>query len=557
MYKKIKNLKKRFKVIICAVLFVIAVLISITTLWVMGYSKQNSKDGKDIISILDKLTIDKPKQATGSKSDTSSSKAVTGKNIKQNTPTASSTLKSPTTTPVISIETINAADYGAKGDGNANDTLALQTAIDDASKRNIALSIPKTEKYYKITDTINLRSNVHIIGYGATIYMPSQDIPRSLLYSSENTYISNVKIEGVSFRSDNDRAGTGYYADSVTSNIQGIYIMGVNNLTITNVRMDNMYNGLKLGASLNGLDNINVNISNFNVINSGTPLLMGQTNGFVMSNSTLDADAGNSHWLHSAYVDWGNDNVVFDNVNFINAPGAGVSIGDSYPEKTDPKNIVIKNSVIENANRGFNVYGATQVDIRNVNIRRCNLAFSLWNAKKINVQDIEISESKTDRANETIAPDMGAVQLEESYEINLSNININANTMGGSLFILKNKIDDVRISNVSTKNMDDIGFFYNTSQTSNFIVENSTFEWTRITNPRLSFRGSGASAVFKNNVFKNNGPQYLAVADNYVNTSIKLEDNSYSGFLSLAYSEDYSTVVHNLNLDTGVYDTDK
>lgn len=558
MYKKIKNLKLRYKIIILSLLLLAVIIVVVTVINVNAQGDQKNevqKDSKPSSSTSDSNNSSKNTNDQTSSSDNKST--TSAPSAKSSNKSVSTKIISPTTTPIITIKTINAKDFGAKGDGSTDDTLALQSAIDKASETNTALLIPESTNHYKVSNTLTLKSNLHIIGYGATIFMASQSSPKVILMSGENTYISNVNIEGLSLKSNNDRVGIDYYANSLTSNVIGIYILGISNLTMTNVRMDNMYNGLKLGASLNGSDNSNINISNFNVINSGTPLLMGQTNGFTMTNSTLDADAGNSHWLHSAYIDWGNSNIVFDHVNFINAPGAGVSIGDSYPEKTDPSKILIKNSLIENVNRGFNIYDTTNVTVQDVVIKRCNLAFSLWNAKSIEIKNIAISESKTDIANETIAPDMGAFQLEETYQTSISNVMINSDTMGGSLFTLKNNIKDINISNLSAINMDDIGFFYNTSLTDNFVVENSNFEWTRITNPRLSFRGAGANAIFRSNTFKNKGSLYLAVADNYIDTSVLLENNSYSGFSSLAYSADYSIVRNNLNLDTSLYDADK
>lgn len=550
MYQK---LKKQNKIVVLCAFVAVIVLVIIIKFYVDYNQSLISNNSRDTTKIgLDDVLSDK---ALGSSGNGNKICAKTdSRGIESNRGSMSTSSINSSTT---DAKTINARDYGARGDGVTDDTSALQSAIEYASKNKITLLIPRTESCYKILGSLSLKSNLHIIGYGATIFMPSQDVPKAMMISKEDTYISNVTVDGLSFRSKNDKTGTGYWAHSLTSNVQGVYVLGVNCLRLNDVNMYDMYNGLKLGASLTGRDNLDVKIDNLNVINSSTPLLMGQTNGFTMTNSTLDADAGNSHWLHSAYIDWGNTNVLFDNVKFINAPGAGVSIGDSYEDRADPSHIVIKNSLIENANRGFNLYGTTNVGVHNVEIKKCNLAFSIHDAKLIDISKVSISESKTDIANGTIAPDMGAFQLDEAHQTNIRDITINADTMGGSLFTLKNKNEHINISNLSVVNMNDIGFFYNNSQTASFVVELSNFEWTKITNPRLSFRGYGASAVFRNNNFKNKGSQYLAVADNYTGTSISLNNNSYSGFSSLAYSSDYSKTLNNLNLDTGAYDIEK
>lgn len=484
-------------------------------------------------------------------------------------PTAETvTTVKPTTEPVSTVQpieqpvaqptnSVSVLDFGAKGDGTTDDTAAIQKAIDSASTSGAVLVFPASTGTYRINSTLILKDNTSISGKGATLFMPSQDSPKVMLKSTENSYIKNVTIEGLSLKSNNDRNGSDYLVDSLTSNVLGIYILGIDTLTIKDVRMDDMYNGLKLGASLNGVDNYNVKINNLQIINSSTPLLMGATNGFTMTDSILDAGAGNSHWLHSAYIDWGNTNLLFENTKFINSPGSGVNVGAGDESKKAPTAIKFENCSIENSNRGFNIYDSSVVTVSNTSIKKCNLAFSLSNASNVTIDNVNISEAKTDVANSNIASDKGAFAISNTSNTTITNVTVDANGMGGSLFELMNKTDNITISNMNAKNMDDIGFFYNNSLSNNFIVEKSNFEWTNISNPRLSFRGSGANATFRNNTFINKGNLYLAIADNYAGTSIKLENNSYSGFKSLSYSEDYSVTQNNLNLDNNTYDANK
>lgn len=160
-------------------------------------------------------------------------------------------------------------------------------------------------------------------------------------------------------------------------------------------------------------------------------------------------------------------------------------------------------------------------------------------------------------ANSNIASDKGSFSICDSSNTTITNVTVDANGMGGSLFELKNKVENITITNLNATNMNDIGFFYNNSVTKNFIVEKSNFEWINITDLRLSFRGLGANAIFRENTFINKGNSYLAIADNYAITKISLENNTYSGFESLDYPEDYSITHNNLNLDSGNYDLDK
>ena len=162
--------------------------------------------------------------------------------------------------PQLTSTVVNIKDYGAKGDGVSDDTEAIQKAIDYASENDYVIFIPESENYYLIESTLLLRDNTHISGYGATFFMPSQPTPTTLLHSSVSSYISNVTIEGLSLVSVNDREGSGYFINSLVSNVQGIYLQGVINLSINDVLMNNMYDGLKLGASINGNQNQDIKI---------------------------------------------------------------------------------------------------------------------------------------------------------------------------------------------------------------------------------------------------------------------------------------------------------
>lgn len=286
---------------------------------------------------------------------------------------------------------LNVSDFGAKGDGITDDTSLIQKAIDVESESKATLFFPATASYYKINNTLRLKDNTIISGYGATIFMDSQSRVQSMIGSNAEQYFSNITIAGLSLESNNDRSGTDYLIDSLTSNVIGIYFQGIGTLTIKDMRMDNMYNGLKLGASLNGVDNQNVSINNLQVFNSSTPLLIGATNGFTMTDSVLDAAAGNSHWLHSDYIDWGNTNLLFENTKFVNSPGSGVNIGAGDESKKAPTAIKFENCTVENSNRGFNIYDASAVTVSNTSIKKCNLAYSLSNASNVTINNVNIS----------------------------------------------------------------------------------------------------------------------------------------------------------------------
>ncbi|PKL31252.1 hypothetical protein CVV43_03260 [Candidatus Saccharibacteria bacterium HGW-Saccharibacteria-1] len=458
---------------------------------------------------------------------------------------------------IIVLKSISVKDFGAKGDGITDDSVAIQKAINEASANSQNLIFPSSSKVYLIKNTITLKSNLFISGYGATIHMPSQSSPKIMFKSGGEQYIRNIKIEGLGFSSENNVDGVNYETGSKTSNVQAIYIQGVDGLAIKDVRMDNMYNGLKFNYSDKMILNNNIAIDGLNIYNSRTPIYADGTNNFNIKNSVLDAGGGATHWLHCVYISADTDNFVFDNVTFKNSPGGGVTIGSSYPERSNPKNITIKNSKIENCNRGFNIYGASDVEVLNVNISRCNLGFVSHDGDNISVDNLSINN-----ATQTVSPsgsnNKGAFELGNTTNSIIKNIIIDSAGMAGSLFNIEERIQKMTISSVAVNNMEGIRFFETASSLiSDFKVENSSFEWDSITTRRINFRTAGASAIFKNNMFINNGPRFDSLAYNEDGTNILLIDNRYSGFNLLAYVHEFSRLTNNLNLDTGIYDQDK
>jgi len=469
----------------------------------------------------------------------------------------------PTTEPVSTVQpieqpvaqptnSVNVLDFGAKGDGTTDDTAAIQKAIDSASASNVTVVFPATANFYRINNTLILKSNTSISGYGATLYMPSQDSPKIMLRSSGVNYIKNVKIAGLALKSTNDKNGTNYEENSLTSNVQAIYIQGIDTLTIKDVRMDNMYNGLKLNASDNGTVNVNVKMDNMQIYNSRTPVYADGTNGFYMTNSVLDAGGGATHWLHCVYISADTNDFVFDNVQFKNSPGGGMTIGSSYPDRADPVNITIKNSSIENCNRGFNIYGASNVTATNVDVTKCNLGLAIHGGTNINLNDLRITNA-TQTKSLSGSDNKGAFEISDTYQSKFSDITIDAAGMAGSLFNLEDKIQNLTLSEFTVTNMEDIRFIEPTSNSiNNLTVENSKFEWSSITTRRINFRAAGSSAVFRNNVFTNKGNAFDSLVYNESGTDILLENNSYSGFKTLEYIDEYSKTNNNLNLDTNV-----
>lgn len=141
---------------------------------------------------------------------------------------------------------INAIDFGVVGDGVANDTAALQAALDAAedgilfiNKPSIkyisgALTVPSNIKIVMepgtiietnatlLTGTLKLLnitgSNVNIVGYGAIIQMVKAGFSGQFNHgvSITGTAGSQIVIEGLS---SNDSGGDGFYVDAANAEV--------------------------------------------------------------------------------------------------------------------------------------------------------------------------------------------------------------------------------------------------------------------------------------------------------------------------------------------------
>jgi Endopolygalacturonase len=149
------------------------------------------------------------------------------------------------TTPVS--QEVNVKDFGAKGDGISDDTSAIQKAINEASSKNVTLTMPGGNLYgYESTGNKEQYKNQRLwrnLIHGT----PAVNSCKYSMVKSRIIY-SNVTIEGLTLKSQNTIAGTDYYANSMISNVQGMFFQGISNLTIKDVAMDSMYVGHKNGA---------------------------------------------------------------------------------------------------------------------------------------------------------------------------------------------------------------------------------------------------------------------------------------------------------------------
>lgn len=155
---------------------------------------------------------------------------------------------------------VNVKQYGAKGDDVNDDTLAIQTCIDE----NIIVNIPKG--IYKITNSINVfNSNQKIYGdgttlsvlkkygnasYGETITYQDSTFDYSTypaiicLVFPENNNISNIEIKNINLNNQ--------------ANNNGIVAPHISYCNFYRVRTNSCFRGIKIGGWINKIDNCDI-----------------------------------------------------------------------------------------------------------------------------------------------------------------------------------------------------------------------------------------------------------------------------------------------------------
>lgn len=96
---------------------------------------------------------------------------------------------------------VNAANFGTIADGEADDTDALQAAIDFAAVHNVRLLIPPGA--YSVSRSVNIRTGSTISAHGATLITripdlgdPGTSFPTVRIYDAENVAIHGLEIDG-------------------------------------------------------------------------------------------------------------------------------------------------------------------------------------------------------------------------------------------------------------------------------------------------------------------------------------------------------------------------
>lgn len=122
---------------------------------------------------------------------------------------------------IIENGTVNVKQFGAKGDGVTDDTIAIQKAV------NVGETVVIQKGVYNVTNTITLESHQRIYGDG-TIYCDSDC---NVFYANNQ---SDIHIDGIKFKGLNHGNKTYYSSKNI------IKFYKCNNVVVTNCNFNNI-----------------------------------------------------------------------------------------------------------------------------------------------------------------------------------------------------------------------------------------------------------------------------------------------------------------------------
>lgn len=255
---------------------------------------------------------------------------------------------------VISAEqVVNVKDYGARGDGVADDTLAIQEAIDLVYYAGGGIVyIPNGTYMINATKSLRLRSNIHLnLSLNATLKaIPNNAASYRILAiyvyrttnptETENTYVEyveNISVTGGIIMGER-------YAHIGSAGESGhcIAIEGGKNILISDVKIQDCWgDGIYLGTRNIGLNNLNNRIWPVNVAFRNISINHARRNGISIISGV---------------------NVIIENSKIINTGGISPGLGIDM-EPNDPvdgfflTNIILKNlTLTNNANGNIKVF---------------------------------------------------------------------------------------------------------------------------------------------------------------------------------------------------------
>lgn len=241
-------------------------------------------------------------------------------------------------------------DYGATGDGVTDDTNAIQTAINENTYINFSAGT------YKITNTINISSECHIIGVGTILENLTAPTGNLELRGVFNILSDNTSISGLKF------TGSGV----TKNNLAGIItVVKKNNVTISNC----VFNNCKTQACVMFIG-CNNGTCNNNTLNS-----YGYTGISLYNGSDSDLSPNKNMKIYDNYL--GDSTVIISGNNY----GITLGGGNFTAQSTISENCSCFNNIINLTLplwTAIDSHGGKNISIHDNIILNCGVGISMF-----------------------------------------------------------------------------------------------------------------------------------------------------------------------------------
>lgn len=472
---------------------------------------------------------------------------------------------------------VNVKKFGAKGDGINDDSRAIQETIEYCKVNGGSVFIPRTNFFYFIGETIELKSNVNIISDGATLKTEESNF--SVLHdksSVKNIIIEGLKIEG---KQKEGRGGGDNILPIPTENNHdfGCIYLGDNNLISENITIKNCsFKNRRMGVVVANVESFNIENCLFESL--ADPIGVGfqnvdvdvaTKNGFISKNILKDYGYLQNDLTHGIYIsteslnttknivvndniflngvggfaismNWGYENIQIYNNMVLDNFGGGINTSQETGrnEVILSENVRMYNNFFKGVRIGFRLQGGEVGRVKNIIVENNKMVDVKETAITVyNVTDSKILGNVIEKAIQGNKNSITKFQYSERIDIIDNNIfdsvGIGDTTLSAGIYSVGCK--DFIIKNNKIYDVPANGIYFNGMSTEGnqgiLVIENNIFNnyGVTVTNRSgIGLAGSVVGAVIKNNVMMNSNGGYalsstVNCTNNFMgfNTSIK------------------------------------
>ena len=233
--------------------------------------------------------------------------------------------------------------FGAIGDGKADDTEALQNAIDNCDS-----TISLGAKVYFVSETLFVKSNTSIIGNGAKIIRDSSS--GEVANIIRGVGVENITIEGIEFISTHDQecVNASINGNNTVSNIDALHFEKVKNLHIVNCKFTGLTGGVKVDEDLEDV----TAVVNHGLLVDGCyfddtvymPIYVGGLSDCTIRNCNVSASFNGTKLCHHVYISSAcRDFRIYGNT-FRGGVGQVINAMSAYAGARQPEKIFVFNN---------------------------------------------------------------------------------------------------------------------------------------------------------------------------------------------------------------------